>query len=278
MARLEGKVALVTGAARGQGRAEALRFSAEGAAIIAVDICRSIDGVEIPGATPEDLEETMRLVRAQGGRISAHVADVRDLNEMTAAVDSGVAEFGRLDIVMANAGITTFARFDALTEEDFQLNLDVNLIGVWKSIRAALPHLRASTNASVIVTSSLSGLTGPLNQTAYAAAKHGAIGLMKVLSNELGPEGIRVNAICPASTSSPMLLNDTIYRLFRPDLESPGRDDISDIALRLNSLPVPWVEPDDIANAALFLASDEARYITGLAMQVDAGALTKVNF
>jgi (+)-trans-carveol dehydrogenase len=276
MGRLAGKVAFITGAARGQGRAEAVRFAEEGADIIAVDICRHINGVPFDGATREDLSETVRLVKAAGARIVAREADVRQVDELRAVVEEGRAEFGGVDVVVANAGVISYGHSDALSEDEWQLILDVNLTGVWKTITTALPLLRARGGGSIIITSSAGGLIGGPNLSHYNASKHGVVGLMKTLCNELGPESIRVNCICPGCVASPMLLNDALYKLFCPDLPHPGQTDMAGVARGLHTLPVPWVEPVDVANAALFLASDESRYVTGITMSVDAGEVQKI--
>lgn len=277
MGRVEGKVAFVTGAARGQGRAEAVRFAEEGADIIALDICSDIETVPYPGSTPEDLAETVRLVEGLDRRIVAREADVRDSAAVKAVLDEGVAELGGLDIVMANAGITSHGAIEELSDETWDTMIAINLTGVWKTTKAAVPHLRARGGGSIIITSSGAGLIAPNNLGHYNAAKHGLVGLMRSLANELAPAMIRANSLHPTQVETPMIMNEATYRLFRPDLESPGREDIVELSTQMNGLPVPWVQPEDIANAALFLASDEARYITGLAMTVDAGICIKVS-
>jgi (+)-trans-carveol dehydrogenase len=276
MGRLDGKVAFITGAARGQGRAEAIRFAEEGADIIALDICKTIDTVPYPGATREDLAETVRQVEALDRRIVAREADVRDAAAVRALVDEGAAQFGGLDIVVANAGIVSFGAIDELSEELWDTMIAINLTGVWKTAKAAVPHLRARGSGSIIITSSGAGLIAPSNLGHYNAAKHGLVGLMRTLANELAPAMIRANSLHPTQVDTPMLMNDAHYRLFRPELDNPGRDDIVDLSTKMNNLPIPWVDARDIANAALFLASDEARYITGLTMTIDAGVTIKI--
>ena len=274
--RVEGKVAFITGAARGQGRSHAVRLAAEGADIIAVDLCGQVDSVPFPMATPEDLAETVKEVEALDRRIVATQADVRDYTALKAAVDEGVAQLGRLDIVSANAGICSYGRLDELAEQSWQDVIDTNLTGVWHAAKAAIPHLKAGGHGGAIVlTSSDAGLFAMENIGHYVAAKHGVIGLMRTLALELAPDFIRVNAICPTVVNTPMVQNEPSYKLFRPDLEHPTVDDLSDALLGLNALPIRWVEPVDISNALLFLASDEARYITGVPLPVDAGALVK---
>ncbi len=278
MGMLEGKVALVTGAARGQGRSHAVRMAQEGADIIAVDLCQQIDTVEYPMATPEDLQETVKEVEALDRRIVAAEADVRDTAALKAAVDEGVAQLGRLDIVAANAGIASFAPVEDLTDEMWDDMVDTNLTGVFKSIRAAVPHLKASgQGGSVVITSSTAGIMGMANLAHYVAAKHGVVGLMKAMAIELAPHMIRVNSVHPTTVNTDMVQNQGIYDLFRPDL-APGtatRDDAGDAFLTLNLLPIKWVEPVDISNAVVWLSSDMARYVTGVQLPVDAGSLVK---
>ena len=276
MARLAGKIAFVTGAARGQGRSHAVRLAEEGADIIAVDIASQIDTVPYPMATPEDLAQTVKEVEALDRRIVASRVDVRDYDALKAVLDDGVARLGRLDIVSANAGIVSFGRAEDLTEQTWQDMLDVNLTGVWHTVKAAIPHLRAAGGGSIIITSSGAGLKGQANTGHYVAAKHGVVGLMKTLANELAPDLIRVNTVNPGSVDTEMIQNQGTYHLFLPD--HPGeitRAEVAPVFQTLSALPIPWMEPVDISNAVLFLASDEARYITGVALPVDAGNLVK---
>jgi (+)-trans-carveol dehydrogenase len=273
MGRLENKVAFITGAARGQGRSHAVRLAQEGAEIIAVDICEQIDSVIYPMSTEDDLAETVRLVEALDRRIIATKADVRDLAGLTAAVDAGVAELGRLDIVVANAGISGFGGVVDLTSEEWEDVTSVNQTGVWHTCKATVPHLRAhGDGGSIVITSSAAGLHAFANLAHYAAAKHALVGLMRVLAVELGPDKIRVNSIHPTQVNTPMLMNSQIYPLFCPDVENPGPDDLAPVSQSMHTLPVPWVEAVDISNAIVFLASEEGRYITGVPLPVDAGA------
>ncbi len=272
--RLAGQVGFITGAARGQGRSHAVRLAEEGADVIAIDACTDIPGVPYPLGSREDLEETVRLVEAAGGRISASVADVRDLAALQRAVDEGVARFGRLDIVCANAGINVPTTTGTFTDDEWNLVVDINLNGVWRTIRASVPHIIAGgRGGSVIITSSAAGLKGYPNIAHYTAAKHAANGLMKSMANELAPHRIRVNSLNPTQVDTPMIMNDPMYRLFCPDIDNPGREDFAPISQAMNALPVPWVDPIDVSNAVVFLASDEGRYITGVALPVDAGVL-----
>lgn len=275
--RVEGKVAFITGAARGQGRAHAVRLAQEGADIIAIDVCKQLAGVVIPMSTPEDLAETADLVKAAGGRILAAEVDVRDFDAMKQVVDAGVEQFGRLDIIIANAGLgSEGTKLNRMSEQTWRDMIDVNLTGVWLTAKAGIDHIVAGERGgSIVITSSSGGLRGHENIGHYIAAKHGVIGVMRTLALELGRKSIRVNAICPTQVSSPLLLNDATYKMFRPDLENPTKEDFAPISQSMHVLPTPWVDPEDIANTALFLVSDEARFITGVALPVDAGMLLK---
>ncbi len=278
--RVEGKVAFVTGAARGQGRSHAVRLAEEGADIIAIDIAGPIrPGVEtaIPASTPDDLAETANLVKGLDRRIVTAEVDVRDFDAIKAAVNSGVEQLGRLDIIVANAGIGNGG--DVLHEtsdQDWDEMIDINLTGVWKSVKAAVPHLIAGGNGgSIVLTSSVGGLKAYPHCGNYIAAKHGVVGLMRTFAVELGQHMIRVNTVHPTHVSTPMLHNDGTFKMFRPDLENPGPDDMAPICQLFHTLPIPWVDPVDISNAVLFLASDEARYVTGVTLPVDAGSCLK---
>jgi len=278
--RLDGKVAFVTGAARGQGRAHAVRMASEGADIIAVDICKQIDSNPYPLASPEDLDETCRLVEKLGRRIVARQADVRERGELRAAVAEGVAELGRLDIVVANAGILPMAMGDP-DAADFVDAVDVDLVGVMNAVAAALPHLREF--ASIIITGSTAALMpgttdnpmmGP-GSAGYGWAKKSLMSYGEQIALHLAPRFIRVNVVHPTNCNTHLLHNDGLYRMFRPDLENPTRLDAEPAFTTLQAMPIPYVEPEDIANLALFLASDESRYITGQQIRVDAGSLLK---
>lgn len=271
--RLAGKVALITGAARGIGRAQAVRFGREGADIVALDICGPIETVIIPPATPDDLDETARLVSEAGARIHTEIVDVRDLDEVQAAADRGVQRFGGLDVVCATAGITSRGSTLELAESTWRTMLDVNLTGVWHTCRAAAPHLIERGAGSVVLTNSIAGLRGLVGVAHYTAAKHGLVGFMRALAHELAPHNVRVNCVHPTNVDTPMIQNEAVSSAFRPDLDRPPtRDEFAEAARRMNMLGVPWVDPVDVANAALFLASDEARYITAVTLPVDAGA------
>lgn len=272
--RLEGKVAFITGAARGQGRSHAVRLAQEGADIIAIDVCEPIPHNAAPGATEADLAETVAQVEALDRRIVSMKADVRDAEQVQRAVEEGVAQLGRHDIVSANAGIAgSPAVAEDLPEDQWQDMININLSGVWRTAKAAIPHLKAAGGGSIVITSSVAGLKGFGNLAHYVSAKHGVVGLMRSLALELAPFNIRVNSIHPTQVDTPMIMNDTIFELFSPG--NPSKEVFENVSRGMNALPIPWVDPVDISNALLFLASDEARYVTGVPLPVDAGALLK---
>jgi SDR family mycofactocin-dependent oxidoreductase len=275
--KLEGKVAFITGAARGQGRAHALRMAEEGADIIAIDVCKQIETVPIAMSTPEDLAETVDLVKARGRRIVAAQGDVRNFDDLKSVVDEGVAQFGRLDIVVANAGLAAdAAAVDAMDEKLWRDSIDVNLTGVFLTTKAAIPHIiDGGRGGAIVITSSVGGLKAHPGIGNYVSGKHGVVGLMRTLAVELGPFSIRVNSLHPTQVATPMLLNEMTYRMFRPDLENPTKNDMALVSMNMQVLPIPWVEPEDIANAALFLCSDDGRYITGVTLPIDGGAMLK---
>jgi SDR family mycofactocin-dependent oxidoreductase len=273
MARLDGKVALITGAARGMGRSHALRLAADGADILALDICADIPSVAYPLGTPEDLEETVAGVEKADRRALAVTADVRDAEAIKAAVERGVAEFGRLDIVIANAGIALPA-WGIGDPQAFHDQIAVNLTGVWNTVHAAAPAMiEAGNGGSVVLISSvmgLSGRTGGGNGAAdgYTAAKHGQVGLMRAWARWLAPHDIRVNTIHPSGVATPMVLNDAMAVLFA---DKPPPEKGADVG---NLLDVTILQPEVISNAVAWLVSDEARYVTGVALPVDAGFAT----
>ncbi|WP_072690510.1 mycofactocin-coupled SDR family oxidoreductase [Rhodococcus marinonascens] len=276
--RVEGKVAFITGAARGQGRSHALRLAGEGADIIAVDICENIDTVTpfYPLATDQEFQETVAHVEALGRRIVAVKVDVRDVAGLQKAFDTGIEEFGHVDIVVANAGIITFGQSWELTAQQWQDMIDVNLTGVYNTAKVAIPSMiDAGRGGSILFTSSICGLKGMPGAGNYVAAKHGMVGLMRTMAKELGQYSIRVNTIHPTNVDTPMLQNPGVYSVFSPDEPEPSLDVAMPGFMSLNTLPVPWVDPTDISNAVLFLGSDEARYVTGVTFPVDAGAYVK---
>jgi SDR family mycofactocin-dependent oxidoreductase len=274
--RVAGKVAFITGAARGQGRSHAIRLAQEGADIIAIDIAGPVKSVTgYPPATEEDLAETVKEVEALDRRIIAHKADVRDPGALKEALNDGVAQLGKLDIVVANAGIFQTSPALELDDAGWQETIDINLTGVWNTAKVALPHLIANKGGSIIMTSSLAGLKALANSIHYNAAKHGVVGIMRSVANEFAQYSIRVNSVHPTSVNTIMIQNEQVWGLFDPANPHPTRESAEPIFQSINALPVPWVEPVDISNAVLFLASDEARYITGVTLPVDAGAFIK---
>jgi SDR family mycofactocin-dependent oxidoreductase len=265
MSGLRDKVVLVTGAGRGTGRSHCERFADEGADVIAVDT----------DSAATDLGITAAEVEKRGRRCVMGLADVCDFEALTAAVAAGVADLNRLDVVVANAGIhTAGAPTWKLTEDTWRRTLDVNLTGVWHTVKAAVPHI-GEDGGSVVIISSTNGLRGTANTAHYTASKHAVVGLARTLANELGPRMIRVNTVHPGAVGTAMVLNEATYRRLRPDLTNPTPEDAAEILKARNLLPVPWVEPVDVANAVVFLASDEARYITATQLVVDAGLTQK---
>jgi len=272
MGSLEGKVALVTGAARGQGRSHAVCLAREGASVIAVDICDEIEAVSYQLSTVDDLKETVRLVEDLDGKIVANVADVRNYDQLDAAVRDGVAELGPLDIVVANAGIWAVSvdqpRERARRERVWQDTLDVNLTGVWHTLEATVPDMVArGAGGSIILISSTAGLKGStandLSLTAYTATKHALVGLMRGYAKDLAPYSIRVNTVHPTGVTTPMNMNDIVSEYLA---KNPSLADVM-----ANAMPVPSVEPVDISNAIVYLAGDTGRYVTGVTLSVDAG-------
>jgi SDR family mycofactocin-dependent oxidoreductase len=261
---VSGKVAFITGAGRGQGRSHAVRLAEEGADIIAVDICRDYDTVGYGMSTEADLAQTVKAVEALDRRIIATQADVRDAAALKKAMDDGVAQLGRLDIVVANAGICIVQPWDKVTPATWQDTLDTNLTGVWNTMVASVPHLIASGGGSIIATSSTAGIKGLPFLAAYVAAKHGVVGIAKTMANELAEHNIRVNTVHPTGV-------DTVMGTSMGDVGSLLSGDPNLGPIFMNALPVEITEPRDISNAVLFLASDESRYVTGLQLKVDAG-------
>jgi (+)-trans-carveol dehydrogenase len=276
MGRVQGKVAFISGAARGQGRSHAIALAREGANIIATDLCAPVASAPYDMGTREDLDETVRLVEEAGGKIIARVADVRDLAAMTAAVDEGVEAFGRLDIILGNAGVCTYGDVATMDEAKWQEMIDIDLTGVWKTVRAGVQHMiDAGDGGAIVLTSSTAGLRN-LNQIGhYVAAKHGVTGLAKALANELAPHNIRVNSIHPSNCRTPMMTNSGVRKMFRPDLDNPTLEDALESYGTIHLLNTPWVEPEDVSAAVLYLVSDDGRFVTGTQFAVDAGMLAK---
>lgn len=280
MGRVEGKTALVTGAARGQGRHHAVRLAEEGADVILVDICADIPDVGYPMATPDDLDETVRLVEKFDRRAIATVLDVRDRPSLQEAVASAVGTLGRLDVVVANAGICPLGQDRPITA--FSDAIDVDLIGVLNTIHVALPWL--SSGGSIIATGSVAAMlpdavnnpgNGP-GGAGYALSKNFLSQYVVVLARQVATRGIRVNAVHPTNCNTDMLHSAPMYKAYRKDLSEPTRADAEEAFPAMQSMPIPYVEPDDVAHAVVYLASDESRYVTGLQLAVDGGALLKV--
>jgi SDR family mycofactocin-dependent oxidoreductase len=276
MGRFEGKVALITGGARGQGRSHAVRLAREGAEIITIDLCEQIETVESPMSTPADLAETVRLVEAEDRRILARQGDVRDLGAMEDLVKATVAEFGHIDIVLANAGILPVTGPHAKARAAWFDAIDIMLTGVYNTVEAVLPPmLERDQGGSIVITSSTAGLNGLARSVAalsagllgYGAAKHGVVGLMRFYANALASHSIRVNTVHPTGVNSPMAANEEFARFMQENPEM--------LSTFENPMPVPMVECGDITNAVLWLASDEARYVTGITLPVDAGLTNK---
>lgn len=272
MGRVRGKVAFITGAARGQGRSHAVRLAAEGADVVAVDVCGDLPTVPYDLGRETDLAETAALVEAEGRACLTARADVRDLQALQKAVQQAVERFGRLDVVVANAGVLSFGRTWELSEESWSEMIGVNLDGVWKTVRAAVPAMiEAGNGGSVVITSSNAGKRGLANLPHYTAAKHGVVGLCKVLAIEGAEHGIRANTVHPTTVGTRMALNDATYRVFFPDGD-PDEERIEEGFQSLNMLPVPYIDPIDVSHAVVYLASDESRYVTAAQIYVDAGS------
>jgi SDR family mycofactocin-dependent oxidoreductase len=280
MGRVQGKVAFVTGAARGQGRSHAVRLAEEGADIIAVDLCQDIPTIGYPMATPEDLDETAKLVEKTGRGIVTAQADVREAGQLREALERGIAEFGKVDIVVAQAGIAGMKG-----QPPLQAWVDVintNLIGTINAINVALPHL--SEGAAIVATGSTAALMDTHNKPdpgndpggmAYVHSKRALSTYVHDLATELAPRGIRANVVHPTNCNTDMLQSEPMYKSFRPDLEHPTQADAEPVFYVQQAMKVPWIEPVDISNAVLWLASDEARYVTGMQVRVDAGGYLK---
>jgi SDR family mycofactocin-dependent oxidoreductase len=279
MGRLDGRVVFITGAARGQGRAHAVRVAEEGGHVIAVDICADIASNSYPMATREDLSETASLVEKHGGRVVSRVADVRDRAALAAAVDEGVSQLGRLDGVVAQAGICPLGTTEP---QAFIDAIAVDFGGVFNAVEAALPHLSRGT--SIVATGSLAALIpGTLDNAAkgsgglgYSWAKRAVASLVHDLSVVLAPKGIRANAVHPTNVNTDLMHNDVMYKTFRPDLAAPTLEDVLPAFPAMTATGDPYVEPEDIADMVVFLLSDESKYVTGMQMRVDAGGYVKL--
>lgn len=273
--KLEGRVALITGAARGQGRSHAVVLAGEGADIIAVDICAPVASVAYPLSTPGDLAETARLVEKAGGHVVTFVGDVRSSADMRSATDLALERFGRIDIVVANAGIWTSGALWELEDQAWSEMIDVNLTGVFNTVRFAIPHMIERRSGSLVLISSTCGVKALGWMAHYNAAKHGVMGLTRSLALDLGQYFVRANAVLPSTVNTPMIMNEPSYRIYRPDVDNPTREDAIAGFYAHNVIPAPYVEPEDVSAAVLFLASDDSRYVTGIGLPVDLGTIQK---
>lgn len=270
--RFEGKTAFVTGAARGQGRSHAVRLASEGANIIAVDSLAPIPGALYDGAEQADLDQTVSEIEALGRRVFAATADVRIQEQLDKALQDGVDELGRLDVVVANAGILTEpSEVQDMSEEIWADMINVNLSGQWRTAKASIPQM--NDGGSMILISSVAGLKAYGQIAHYVAAKHGIVGLMRTLALELAPRRIRVNSVHPTQVNTTMIMNEAEYRIFCPDLENPTVDDFAAASQAVHAIPEPWVEPEAVSNLVAFLASDESQAITGVPVPIDLGCL-----
>lgn len=271
MGRFDGKVVLITGGARGQGRSHALRFAREGADVAFCDVAAQLDTVPYPMSTPADLAETVRQVEELDRRCVSVTADVRDQAAVTAFVEQARTELGRVDFLLANAGIFSFSTVAEMTEDHWDQMIGTNLTGVYHAIRAVLPLMIEQGFGRIVATSSMAGKVGMANIAHYCAAKWGVIGLIKSVALEVGAHNITANAICPTTVETDMILNETTYQLFLPDDPHPTLEDAKPAFQSMNAIPVPWVQPIDISNAMAFLCSEDARYISGETIAVAAG-------
>jgi SDR family mycofactocin-dependent oxidoreductase len=272
MGAVEGRVALVTGAARGQGRAHAIALAAEGADIVVTDLCADIATVPYPLGTQAELAETVALVEATGRRCLAMTADVRDSDAMGLVVDAALDAFGTIDICVANAGVTGYGRFHELDDQTWNDMIDVDLTGTFKTIRAVVPTMLERRYGRIIATSSMAGRMGNANLAHYVAAKWGVIGMVKSLAMEVANKGITVNAVAPAAVDTPMLHNEAMYRLFCPDMDGPTREDVTPRYQAMNRLGVAWMDPSEVSRAVLFVAADAAGAMTGQVIEVSLGS------
>jgi SDR family mycofactocin-dependent oxidoreductase len=270
MGQLDGQVALVTGGARGQGRSHALALAEAGAAVVVSDVAAPVASVPYPLASQDDLNETVELISKSGGRASATVTDVRDSSAITELTDRIVAEHGRLDILVANAAICVLSPIEGVTDDIWHDTIETNLSGVFYSIRAAVPHMRRQRHGRIVAISSGAGRVGMQNLTHYVASKWAVIGLVKTVALETATDGITANVVCPTTVHTPMILNEHSYRTFRPDLADPTEDDVRERHAQSNPMHVPWLEPEDITRAVMYLITDRGR-ATGTVLEVDLG-------
>jgi SDR family mycofactocin-dependent oxidoreductase len=275
--RFADKVVLITGAARGMGRSHTLAYAREGASVIALDAGLPIETAPAPTATPNDLQETARLATELGAPVMTATADIRDFESMKGAADAALERFGKIDVVVANAGIAaTPTPFWEIEEQTWRSMLDVNLTGAWHTVKATVPSMiEAGAGGSIVLISSVAGLKGVPTIADYVASKHGIVGLMRTMAQELAPHTIRANTINPTNVWTPMFDTPAVRRLFSAGDEPLTDEDFEAAASVINLLPVGWVQPEDVTAAVLWITSDEARYVTGVALPVDAGCLVK---
>jgi SDR family mycofactocin-dependent oxidoreductase len=271
MGRFDGRVVLITGAARAQGRSHAVTLARQGADVAICDIAAPMEWAPYEPATPEDLEETARLVRAEGRRVHSAQLDVADSSQVDDFVASTIAELGQIDGLCANAAIYSLNAIVDMDDVQWQRTIDVNLTGVFNSIRAVLPHMIERKTGRIVAISSVGGRAGFTNAAHYVTTKWGVIGLVKCAAAEAAPHGITANAICPTSVNTPMILNERNYRQLVPELEHPTLEDALPALEAINPMPGPWVDVEDVSNALAFLLSDEARFISGETLGVAAG-------
>ncbi len=271
MGRFDDKVVFVTGGAKSQGRSHALAFAKEGADIVVCDIARQLGTIPHTMGTQADLDETARMIEKLDQRCVAITADVRSTEEINGAVEQAVSELGKVDILLANAGVLSLTTVADMTDEQWSDVVDTDLMGVFKSMRSVIPHMVGQNYGRIVATASMAGRTGLPTVAHYCAAKWGVIGLVKSVAREGAANGVTVNCVCPTNVDTDMIHNEPFYGLFAPGVDNPSREDVIPGFQSLNAIPVPWVEAIDISNAIMFLASDEARYITGEALHVSAG-------
>ena len=273
MGRLTSKVALISGVARGQGRSHALRLVSEGASVIGFDGLCTYDTVPYKQATQEDLDETVRLIEEAGGKVYAGRADVRERGAIERIIKEGTAEVGPIDIVVANAGIGINSRpFWLVSQQEWDDVIGVCLTGVWNTVSAAVPSMIAAGNGgSVIITSSAAAIKAAPQLSAYTAAKTGVIGMMRSMAGDLAPHRIRINCVAPTAVPTDFVLNDRLYQIFSPDSPEPSLEDAKKVMRGMHPLGEPWIEPGDVSAAVAYLASDEARYVTGIVLPIDLG-------